>query len=128
MRWFAGDTTVRLGVDIPGSSGAGQSDIALVMRGYSRVRGEIPTIHLARVLDHEGEPIGYRKAAGVELLGNQDQQDTFGRLPDRFTFKEAMHEYGKGDQATIDFLNKCIAKGILTRVAKGVYEKVKPAE
>lgn len=119
---------VRLGVDMPGTSSGGQSDIALVMRGYGRVRGEIPTIHLARVLDQSGEPLGYRKATGVDLLCSQDQQDTFARLPDKFTFKEAKHEYGKADKATIDFLNKCIAKGILKRVAKGVYEKVKPAE
>jgi AAA domain len=118
---------VRLGVDVPGITGATLTDIVLVVRGYSRVRGEIPTMHLMREFD-EGEPLGYRKARGVQLLCNPEQEAAFGKLPDRFQFKEAKRVYGKGDQATTDFLNKCIAKGILRRAAKGVYEKVKLAE
>jgi hypothetical protein len=118
---------VRLGVDIPGVTGAALTDIVLVMRGYSRVRGETPTMHLTREFD-EGEPLGYRKANGVQLLCNPDQEAAFTKLPNRFTFKDAKHEYGKRDQATKDFLDKCIAKGILRRVAKGTYEKVNLAE
>ena len=75
-----------------------------------------------------GEPLGYRKASGVQLLCNSEQEAAFGKFADRFPFKDAKREYGKRDQATKDFLDKCIAKGILKRVAKGVYEKVKPAE
>ncbi len=49
------------------------------------------------------------------------------RLPLRFTFKEAKVVCAKGDQSTKNFLDKCIAVGILTRVARGVYEKVPTA-
>lgn len=119
---------VRLGVDIPGMSAATVSEIALVMRGYSRVRGEIPTIHLARVFDDDGEPLGYRKVAGVQLLCNPDQERAFTELPDQFATKQAMKAYRRRDEATNDFLKKCIAKGIVRKVARGQYEKVKVAE
>jgi hypothetical protein len=120
-------TDIRLGVDVAGMSGA-EAEVALVLRGFGRVRGDIPTLHLARAVDADGEPMAYRRLSGVELLCNPDQEHTFTRLPDRFAFKDAKQTYNKGDQATTDFLKKCIAKGILHKVSKGVYEKVKIAE
>lgn len=119
---------IRLGVDLPGLSGAARSDIALVMRGYGRVRGEIPTMHLARVFDDDGEALGYRKVAAVELLCNPDQERAFAALPDKFTTKQAMHAYGRQDEATNEFLKKCVAKGILKKVGRGLWEKLKVAE
>jgi hypothetical protein len=115
---------IRLGFDRPGTSSPPVSDLALVMGGYTRVRGEIPTWYLARVLDANGEPLGYRKITGFDLLGNPGQEIAFEALPKRFAFKDAKREYCAGDQATSDFLKKCIAIGILTKVSRGVYEKV----
>jgi hypothetical protein len=119
---------IRLGVDLPGTSNVANSDVALVVRGYGRVRGEIPTLHLGRVFDQEGEAVGYRKVSGIQLLCNSEQEAAFATLADRFAFKDAKRTYGKADQPTTDFLKKCIAKGILRKVAKGQYEKVKVAE
>lgn len=131
---------VRLGVDEPSVSLTYSKDGrlqsvgaelkgALVLRGFGRVSGEIPLMHLARVLDGEhGEPVGYRRMIGVELLFNQDQEQCFALLPHSFTFKEAKQAYGRQDQATRDFLNKCIAFGILQQPAKGSYAKTKAAE
>jgi hypothetical protein len=119
---------IRLGVDIPGMSGVANGEIALVVRGYGRVRGEIPTLHLARVFDDDGEALGYRKVAGSTLLCNPDQERAFAALPEQFTTKQAMQAYGRQDEATSEFLKKCISKGILRKVARGLYGKVKVAE
>jgi hypothetical protein len=119
---------IRLGVDIPGMRGAAQSEIVLVMRGYGRVRGEIPTLYLARVKDDQDEALGYRRVAGIRLLRNKDQEAAFGKLPDRFTTKEATQTYGRQDEATNEFLKKCIAIGVLRKVARGAYEKIQLAE
>jgi hypothetical protein len=126
---------IRLGVEEPTACLAYSKDSgvqsvgseikgALVVRGFGRVSGEIPRMHLTRVLDGEdGEPMGYRRMVGVELLFNRDQQESFAQLPDSFSFKEAKQTYGRHDQATRLFLLKCIGLGILRQSAKGCYAK-----
>ena len=96
-----------------------------MLRGFVRVRGEVGPLYLARATDESGEPIGYLPMTGVELLSNPEQEAAFGRLPAVFSFKESKRIYGKQDQATSDFLKKCISVGILRRLEKGWYEKVK---
>jgi len=61
---------------------------------------------------------------GLELLFNTEQQSAFMRLPSKMAFKDAMAIYGRKDQATNDFLQKCIRVGILRKLAKGIYEKL----
>jgi hypothetical protein len=101
----------------------------LVVRGFGRVRGEIPLIYLAREIDPEdGEPLGYRQLVGVELLFNEAHEDSFRGLPNTFSFKQAKQAYGKQDQATRDFLKKCMGMGILSQPSKGVYKKAQTAE
>lgn len=120
---------VRLGIDLPGVACAGLSqDIALVMGGFRRVRGSIPLVHLTRVLDEDGEPLAYRRVSGPELLP-VEQRSAYERLPEVFRFKEARQVYGKGPQATTDWLAKCQAATILRHdKGRGVYEKCKPAD
>jgi AAA domain len=131
-RALINQTDFRLGIDCAvGSSrrflGVKHPNIAeetaIVLRGHVRVRGEFGPIFLARCFDDEGQPIGYRMLSGVELLCNTDQQQAFAKLPDSFTFKEAKLVYGRQDQATSDFLEKCIRLDILSRKGKGQYEK-----
>jgi KaiC/GvpD/RAD55 family RecA-like ATPase len=117
---------VRLGVDEP-HLGSLPQEVALVMRGFERVRGEIPFFYLARVLDEDGEPLGYRRVKGSSLLPTE-QREAFTKLHDTFRFKEAKQVYGKGDQATIDFLRKCISLGLLNHVHRGPYVKVSTEE
>jgi hypothetical protein len=113
---------LRLGVEPATTS---LNDSQLVVRGFRRVYGEIPMMRLYRVLDDDGEPIGYNQMSGAQLLSeNPEQQATFKRLPSEFAFKQAMQTYGKQNQATRDFLVKCIGAGLLRQVRKGVYEKV----
>lgn len=125
---------VRIGIAEPGVSGivsetsGNREEIALVLRGFGRVRGEIPLTYIARVLDEDGEPLGYKKLTGASLLFNESQSATFGKLPERFRFKDAQSVYRKGAQATTDFLLKCCNLGILRKHGRGCYERITPSE
>ena len=124
---------VRLGVDAPGFSIRDQTndgrneETALIMRGFGRVRGEIPLMHITRVYDGDGKPLGYSRATGTSLLDMTDQRNTYSALPSRFRFTEAKTIYGRRDQATIDFLKKCQGLGLL-RKDGNFYEKVQASE
>jgi len=98
-----------------------------VLRGFQRVRGEIPLVCVARVIDEDGEPLGYRRVTGSGLLP-ADQRRAYNKLSDSSQFKEAMQVYGKGDQATMDFLKKCISLGLLNHAYRGPYVKVSTEE
>jgi hypothetical protein len=64
-------------------------DVALVIGGFSRVRGNVATTFVARALDEDDEPLGYVKLAGVNLLFNPEQEEAYRNLPGVFRFKEA---------------------------------------
>jgi hypothetical protein len=119
-------TDVRLGVEAPVQISMGtapKEEIALVMRGFARIKGEIPLIYVARVFNKDGEPVGYKKVVGSRLLFNPDQESAFNKLPVQFRFKDAQHDYDRGPQATSDFLKKCIALGIIEKTSEG-YQKL----
>jgi hypothetical protein len=122
---------VRIGIDIHrrrrASLLADTSDVALVIGGFGRVRGSLPTTFVARILDEEGEPQGYEKMSGTKLLFNSDQEEAFRKLPVVFRFKDAERSYGRGAQATTDFLKKCINVGIMRKNGRE-YRKVAVAE
>lgn len=126
---------VRLGVDTPSVEGQLRSvvakhkeEIALVLRGFGRIRGEIGPIYLARVFDEEGLPLGYSCLTDVKLLFNPDQEAAYARLPEAFRFSEAKRVYGRRDQPTTDFLKKCQGLGLLRKVGRGLYEKPREVE
>ena len=120
------DAVQRFGSKVPtGEAGpVGEQEAALVLKGFARLRGEIGPLYLAREFDQDGEPLGYRLLKGSELLFNTEQQKCFTELADEFSFKEAKQEYSRQDQATSDFLNKCVGFGILLKVGRGRWEKV----
>lgn len=118
-----GVDTLGIGTQLPARNGESSEEIALVLRGFGRIRGEIGPIYLARALDEEGLPMGYRRLASVELLFNSDQKSAYGRLPQNFSFAEAKSVYERRDQATADFLNKCLGLGLLRKPGRGRYEK-----
>lgn len=139
-RWFfrtrgasalINSTDVRLGVAKPSRrpASATQSvqETALVLRGFARVRGEIPLMYVARIFDEQGQAMGYRNLTGSQLLFNSDQEAAFKALRRRFRFKDARLAYGRGDQATADFLKKCEALQIVRKVKEG-YEKIKDVD
>lgn len=116
---------IRLGVD---ASARENDDIALVLRGFGRVKGEIPLTFLRRCYDGDGEPLGYNVASGVSLLVYPPHKKAFSNLPEKFRFKDAQQVYGKGAQATTDFLKICTGLGLIQKIEKEGYEKVKIAE
>jgi hypothetical protein len=99
----------------------------LLLRGFRRVEGEIPEIIFKRKLDANGKtPLAYEQVTGAGLLFNREQEEAFEKLPDEFAFKDAMHAYGKTDQPTKNWLEKCIDLGILQQpVVRGAYMKIR---
>jgi hypothetical protein len=117
---------VRLGVDEPSLGAVGKDDSALVFRGFGRIRGEIGPFFLTRDVDEDGDPVGYRVLTGAELLFNSEQQDALNVLPQSFAFKTAKQTYGRADQATSNWLRRCVELHLLRKVARGTYEKILP--
>jgi len=116
---------VRLGVD---RSGWSDDHSKLILRGFARVRGDTSPIQLIRILDDDGEPMGFGQLSGVDLLSNPEQRAAYSFLPDRFRFKEATAVYRRSDQATTDFLNNCLAAGLLRKLeGRSGYEKIAAA-
>lgn len=114
---------VRLGVDRPSSS---VSEDHLIVKGFERINGDIPIVRVCRARNENGEAVGYRLLGGTDQLSNPAHRAAFHTLPGAFSFGQAKAVYGKGDQATMDFLKKCISAGILRKDRKGWYEKVSP--
>jgi AAA domain len=123
-RGLINQTDVRIGVD-----STTRVDASLVVRAHLRVQGEIGPFYLERTLDEDQQPIGYRRLSGVvELLGNKIQEGAFNELPDTFTFKDAKFKYGRQQQATSDFLSKCVQLGLVQKLVRGRYQKVRRAQ
>ncbi len=102
-------------------------DAAMLIRWYRRMRGEGGPVYIERVLNDQGDPIGYQPLIGPSLLGNSEQEEAFNRLPERFSFKEAKGIYGRADDPTRKWLLKCIAAGLVHQATKGVYQRVSAA-
>ncbi len=113
------NVNTRLAMEIPKS---GKAD--LLIRGWEQLRGEIPPLYLKLVSDDDGEPLGFKRAEGLDLVGDAGQVEAFSRLPSTFRFKEAKKILGREDQSTTNFLNKLISLGLLKRgERKGEYLK-----
>jgi hypothetical protein len=117
-----------LGIDEPDIGAVGKDNASLVLRGFGRIRGEIGPVYLARTVDDFGDPLGYRHLIGPELLFNPKQEAALAALPSSFAFKEAMAAYGHADQATTNFLKRCIALLLVRRVTRGCYERIAPQD
>jgi hypothetical protein len=123
-RALINQTNTRIAFDR--SRKAAHADSALVMKSFVKMKGESGPVYIERVCDPQGDPIGYRRIVGVELLGNGEQQTAFARLPEQFTFKEAKFIYDKSDDPTNKWLKKCMAAGLIEKLEKrGLYSKVR---
>jgi hypothetical protein len=112
----------RIAVDLP--DGRKRLDAALVIRWHRRIKGESGPLYLDRVCDGDsGEPLGYRTLTDVRLLGNSDQEDAFLKLPAEFSFKHAREAYGRTDDPTRKWLQKCVSLGLVRQVVHGRYAR-----
>lgn len=121
-RALINQTNTRMAFDIdPSAENPGS---VLVFKSFVKIKGENGTMYLERVCNNDGEPIGYRRMTGVDLLRNDAQKDAYNKLPAEFTFREALSAYGKSDDPTRKWLLKCIGVGILDQPARrGSYRK-----
>jgi hypothetical protein len=103
-----------------------RDSVGLVMRWVERSRGQSAPLYLSRVLDGEGEPLGYRAMTGPDLLFNEAMKFAWEMLPrDReFSFTEAKQFYGHAGPATKNWLEKCKQVGCIRQVAKGAPYRV----
>jgi AAA domain len=125
-RALVNGSDLRIGIDRPSRRSANR-EIALVLGGFGRVRGNTPTMFLSRVMGEDDEPIGYEKLTGAGLLFNPQQEQAYRNLPPTARFKEAQSVYGKGPQATLDWLKKCVSVGIMRKDGRE-YRKLEVAE
>jgi AAA domain len=136
VRALLNHVDVRLGIDdrvglhkpfTLGRAGGGTLDeqMALVLKGHERLKGEFGPLYLARVFGEDGEPCAYRLLVSLELL-SEDQRKAYEALPAKFTFSEAQRVYGRTADPTNKFLKKCQSTGLLRKLAKGQYEKIEP--
>ena len=119
-RAFINQTTTRIAFDRTKKN----PDAAFVMKYHVKTKGPSEAIYIQRVLDDTGEALGYRRLAGVALLGNDEQVAAFNRLPEQFTFKLAKQTYGRSDDPTRDFLLKCVAAGLVEQTGRGQYRRL----
>jgi hypothetical protein len=120
-RALINQSDVRIGLDRPRAAHEG---VALVIKGHERVVGEFGPFFVAREFGNDGDPLGYSRMTGAQLLFNPEHENAFEKLPPEFSFKDAKHTYGKHDSATDHFLKKCINVGIVTKIKHGRYAKV----
>jgi AAA domain len=134
-RWFEdarGASTLingsdmRLGVDEPDLSAVKKDDVALVLRGFGRIKGEVGPLFIARDCGEDGDPQGYRLLTGPELLFNAEQQAAFEKLPSEFGFKDAKLMYGRADQPTTNWLRRLTDLGLVERYGRGRYRTLEP--
>lgn len=125
-RALVNGSDVRIGIDRPRLAGP-DSEVALVLGGFSRLSGIIPNNFISRVLGEDGEPVGYERLTGARLLFNDHQEQAYRSLPQTVRFTNAQRIYKRGPQATLDWLNKCISIGIMRRDGRE-YRKLEVAE
>ena len=92
-----------------------------------RISGRFAPLYLSRFYgDDGGDPLGYELMNGIGLL-NPDDREVFGRLRDRFRFKDVngLMEGNSGSNVK-RFLDRCTAVGLIRKDGKD-YFKIQPA-
>src|SRR6185503_10055548 len=92
---------------------AGEAD--LLVAGIIRGIGPMIPMDLARTVDEDGNPIGYRLLTGIDQL-NPDDRAVYGRLQEQFRFKDVQREFGgKSASNPRRFLAKGMSVGIIVK-------------
>jgi hypothetical protein len=118
-RSIINQSDTRIATSYPSKAHAGE----LVLRWHRRVYGEGGPQYVERAYDDDGKPIGYRVITGIKLLNNPEQEAAFQKLAREFSFKEAKYIYGRSDDPTKKWLNKCESVGVLVQTGRGTYRR-----
>jgi hypothetical protein len=124
-RALVNQTDVRVGIE---AQSIGETEI--VLKGHYKLSGEFGPWHIGRVYGDEGEPLGYRRLRGFELL-SQEHRDAYKKLESESTYTQARKAFGKGGRPLTTFLSNCFGAGILEKHGAGKkarYRKVEISE
>ncbi|MGH9716788.1 MAG: AAA family ATPase [Candidatus Acidiferrales bacterium] len=116
-RALVNQADVRIGLD------GGREDEPLIMRGYRKIDGEFGPISLIRTVDAEGDPLGYQRLSGIQLLPRWEHQRAFAELPHSFRFTDAQRALGT-DSGSVPkrFLRSCLEAGLIVKAGR-LYRK-----
>ena len=115
------NTDTRLGVEPARSNHQAE----LLLGGFIRSIGPLPSQFLAREYDDSGVALGYTAMAGIDLLG-ENHRRAWLELPDTFGFSNAKRALaGNSDSNTARFLRQCVSLGVARREGTR-YVKVPP--
>jgi hypothetical protein len=113
-RALVNQTDTRMGIDKG-------SKTDLVLRWFWKAKGEFGPLHVKRVFDNFSEPIGYELVSSIDILTPR-QRDFLGKLPERFTFREAMQIYGgRSDGPAARELSVLTANKLIEKLGRGEY-------
>jgi hypothetical protein len=124
-RALVNQTDVRVGMEAQATS-----ETEIVLKGHYKLSGEFGPWHIGRVYGDEGEPLGYRRLRGFELL-SPEYKDAYNKLELEFTYTQAQSALGKKGRPLKTFLSTCFGAGILEKNGtgkKGRYRKVEISE
>lgn len=86
----------------------------LIVRYNRRSAGDFGPYFFSRACQ-DGEPVGYDWRRGKDLLNNRAMELAYDQLPSESSYSTVKNVYGKGDSATVKFINKCLSAGLLER-------------
>jgi hypothetical protein len=87
----------------------------LVLAGFVRSLGWVGPVHLQRLADDDGDPVGYKVLTGEYYL-SPTYQNAFRSLPERLRFKDAHAALGgKSASNATEFLRQAVAAGLLRK-------------
>ena len=122
------DTNTRFAFAAPDGRRGYADETALIMKLMVKVRGESAPFYLKRVLDADGEPLGYERLTGLSLISNPAIGQAYRDLPHQFRFSEAKRAFNLTDDPTNKWLAKLAAVGVLEKAGRGLYRKIDPVE
>ena len=129
QRWFQrargasaviNGSDLRLGVELSRK----HRHAAFLLRGFARVKGEVPRLYVRRLMDDDGQPLAYDLMSGLEFL-NDTEREVFPMLPPSFRFKDARPLWeralaGAGkkprDEDIARFLSNACSAGLLRKL------------
>ncbi len=100
----------------------------LLVAGFVRGTGPLVPLDLARALDEDGNPMGYRLLTGLEHLSGDDRI-SFDKLGQKFRFKDVQEAMGgnSGSNAT-RLVKKCLSLQLIQKDGTGYVRTTSPVE